>query len=441
MLTGTPLLLLILSSIVLIIALTAKFKAHPFLALVIASFYVGLAGGVPLMKILDAMQGGFGGLMSYIGLIVIFGSIIGVYLEKSGGALSIANRLMKMIGERRIVPGISSIGALVSIPVFCDSGFILLSGLTDKLSHLSKESKATLSLALGTGLYTTHTLIPPTPGPIAAAGNIGATDYLGTMIIVGFLISIPVLIISNWWARRLGRNIVAIDHVEEKASTDIPEVIATWKALIPLLLPILLIALGTVLKFLKIESEILSFICAPITSIFIGAVSALILLGQKTKNIDWVKEAIKVSGPILIITGAGGAFGGVLKATPLKEYIGTWLSSDYTGILILIFLFIIAAVLKSAQGSSTSAMVITSSLLAPMVPGLGWDEPIQYALAVAAIGGGSMTVSHFNDSYFWVVSQFSGISAKDAARSFTILTGIQGITVLVMCLLAWVILV
>jgi len=319
MLTGTPLLLLILSSIVLIIALTAKFKAHPFLALVIASFYVGLAGGVPLMKILDAMQGGFGGLMSYIGLIVIFGSIIGVYLEKSGGALSIANRLMKMIGERRIVPGISSIGALVSIPVFCDSGFILLSGLTDKLSHLSKESKATLSLALGTGLYTTHTLIPPTPGPIAAAGNIGATDYLGTMIIVGFLISIPVLIISNWWARRLGRNIVAIDHVEEKASTDIPEVIATWKALIPLLLPILLIALGTVLKFLKIESEILSFICAPITSIFIGAVSALILLGQKTKNIDWVKEAIKVSGPILIITGAGGAFGGVLKATPLKE--------------------------------------------------------------------------------------------------------------------------
>jgi len=443
MISGSGLLLIILSAIILIVLLTARFKVHPFLALVTACFYLGIATGMPLKTILESMTSGFGGLMAYIGMIVVFGSIIGVFLEKSGGALSIAQRLIEMIGQRRIVPGISSIGALVSIPVFCDSGFILLTGLTDKLSDLSKASKATLSLALGTGLYTTHTLVPPTPGPIAAAGNIGAADYLGTIIITGFLISIPVLIITQWGARRLGRGIIINQDLEkiEKNTVEVSEDdgVDTWRALIPLLLPIMLIAGGTILRFLKVNSEVVDFICAPITAVFIGALAAIVLLGQKVKSNSWVKEAILISGPILIITGAGGAFGGVLKATPLKDYVAEWIQGDHAAIIVLILIFVIAAVLKSAQGSSTSAMVITSSLLAPMIPGLEWQEPLQYALAVMAIGGGAMTVSHFNDSYFWVVSQFSGISAKDTARSFTLLTGIQGLSVLVMTILTWLI--
>lgn len=439
MLTGIPLFLLISSSIIFIVLLTAKFKVHPFLALIMACFYLGVVAGIPFAQILDSMKNGFGGLMAYIGMIVVFGSIIGVYLEKSGGALAIAKNLIDMIGQRRIVPGISSIGALVSIPVFCDSGFILLTGLTDKLSHLSKESKATLSLALGTGLYTTHTLVPPTPGPIAVAGNIEATQYLGTIIITGFLISIPVLIITQWGARKLGKSI-AVSQSTHSITDDIEEdIIEPWKALVPLLLPILLIASGTVLRFLNIENEVINFVSAPLTSIFIGAVAAMLLLGEETKSVDWITEAIKVSGPILIITGAGGAFGGVLKATPLQEIVGSWVQGDHSALIVLLLIFLIAAVLKSAQGSSTSAMIITSSLLAPIIPGLGWDQPLQYAFAVMAIGGGAMTVSHYNDSYFWVVSQFSGISAKDTARSFTILTGIQGISVLVFTILGWII--
>jgi len=385
------------------------------------------------------MKNGFGGLMAYIGMIVIFGSVIGVYLEKSGGALSIAKQLIDMIGQRRIVPGISSIGALVSIPVFCDSGFILLSGLTNKLSQLSKESKATLSLALGTGLYTTHTLVPPTPGPIAVAGNIEATQYLGTIIITGFLISIPVLIITHWGARRLGKGIEVKQSISTFGDNIEAEAIDSWKALIPLLLPILLIASGTVLRFFGVENEVIDFLFTPLISVFIGALTAILLLGRKSENGEWMSEAIKVSGPTLIITGAGGAFGGVLKATPLQDFVGSWIQGDHSAIIVLVIIFLIAAVLKTAQGSSTSAMVITSSLLAPIIPGMGWDQPLQYAFAVMAIGGGAMTVSHFNDSYFWVVSQFSGISAKDTARSFTILTGIQGISVLAFTILGWII--
>ncbi len=443
MITGPSLLLLILASIVLIILLTAKFKLHPFLALIIACFFLGITVRIPLPELVKSMENGFGGLMKYIGMIVIFGSIIGVFLEKSGGAMKIAQRIISLTGKGKTIPAISLIGAVVSIPVFCDSGFILLSGLSDKLSKLSNATKSSLSLALATGLYTTHTLIPPTPGPIAAAGNIGASAYLGTIILVGICFSIPILWITQIFSKRLGRNIETNEILDnDTIAVDEPDTMPSIiSALIPLIIPIALIASGTVFRFFKIQLEWLNFISSPLVAIFIGAILAMLLLrptGLKNMS-QWFTEAIKVSGPILIITAAGGAFGGVLKATPLSEYVGKWLTSGDSGsILILVIIFLIAAVLKSAQGSSTSAMVITSSLLAPLVVELGWDLPIQYALAVMAIGGGAMTVSHFNDSYFWVVSQFSGMSAKDTNRSFTLITAMQGLLVLTLSILIWI---
>ncbi len=440
MITGPSLLLLILTSIVLIILLTAKFKLHPFLALIIACFFLGITVRIPLPELIKSMEKGFGGIMSYIGMIVIFGSVIGVFLEKSGGAMKIAQHIIKLTGEKRTIPAISLIGAVVSVPVFCDSGFILLSGLANKLSKLSQTSKASLNLALATGLYTTHTLVPPTPGPIAAAGNIGASAYLGTIILLGLCFSIPVLFITQLLSKKLGKHIVTKEVHNEIEEEDLTIMPSLKNALIPLLLPILLIALGTIFRFTGIDTPWLNFLSAPVVAIFIGAIVAMLLLRPKTENkySDWFIEAIKVSGPILIITAAGGAFGGVLKATPLSEYVSLWMTSgDSNDVLILILIFIIAAVLKSAQGSSTSAMVITSSLLAPLIPVLGWDSAIQFALAVLVIGGGAMTVSHFNDSYFWVVSQFSGMSAKDTNRSFTLITGIQGVLVLTFSILIW----
>ncbi len=443
MITGPSLLLLILASIVLIILLTAKFKLHPFLALIVACFFLGVTVRMPLPDIVKSMEKGFGGIMSYIGMIVVFGSVIGVFLEKSGGAMKIAQSIIKLTGEKKTIPAISLIGAVVSVPVFCDSGFILLSGLADKISKLSNTSKASLSLSLATGLYTTHTLVPPTPGPIAAAGNIGASGYLGTIILLGLCFSIPVLLVTQLLSKKIGKSIITneiqnMDSVEQNDSSSMPSL---TNALIPLLFPILLIALGTIIRFVGIENEWFNFISDPVVAIFIGAIIAMLLLRPKAGDTikNWFIEAVKVSGPILIITAAGGAFGGVLKATPLADYVRQWMTSgESDDIFILLLIFVIAAVLKSAQGSSTSAMVITSSLLAPLIPVLGWDSAIQFALAVLVIGGGAMTVSHFNDSYFWVVSQFSGMNARDTNRSFTLITGVQGLLVLTLSILVWV---
>ena len=436
MLTGPPLLFLVFFSIVLVVVLCARFRVNPFLALILAGLFVGIGAGMPLASVVDAIQSGFGDLMKYIGLIVVLGSVIGVFLEQSGAARRLAEYVISLAGKQRTIGAMSFIGAIISIPVFCDSGFILLSGLSEKLARLSVRNKASLSLALATGLYTTHTLVPPTPGPIAAAGNLGASDYLGTMILVGMAVSIPILILTQFLVHKLGASIGAGSSgkvVEEQEGTP-----SLFRSMLPLLVPIVLIGLGTLLPFIDLHFPWVRFMGNPMIALLIGALLAMFTLGPPTRK-TWTKnftKAITVAGPILIITGAGGAFGGVLKATPLSETVGFWLSEGtQSEILVLVLVFVIAAVLKTAQGSSTSAMVIASSVLAPLVPVLGWDSPMDFALAVLAIGGGAMTISHYNDSYFWVVSQFSGISHDDTYRSFSLLTGVMGLSVLVLTIL------
>jgi len=439
MLTGIPLLLVIFSAILFIVLSSSIGKLHPFVALLLASFGVGIFVGMPLSEIVKAINNGFGGLMGYIGLIVVMGSIIGIILEKSGAAFRIADLILKMVGKKRPALAMSLIGAVVSIPVFCDSGFIILNGLNNALAKKTNVKKATLALALASGLYTTHTLIPPTPGPIAAAGNIGAADYLGTIMLMGLVVSIPTLFVSWWFAKQKGQHIetISTNSMEELN----PEMPSALKSILPILLPILLIANASLIKFLKWENsltDILLFLGNPLVALLIGMLLAFSLFKKwdKTHLTDWIGEGIKLAGPILIITGAGGAFGGVLKATPLANLVKSWVAGgQFSGSIFLIITFLIAALLKTSQGSSTNALVITSSMLAPLMTTMGFDTPIELALVVMALGGGAMTISHANDSYFWVVSQFSGIEMKDAYRSYTLMTGIQGLVVLVFTLL------
>lgn len=444
MLAGIPLLIAIFSAIVFIVVASSYWKIHPFVALLLATFGLGLAVGIPLQDIIKSVNNGFGGLMGYIGLIVVMGSIIGVILEKSGAAVRIAELILKLMGNKRPAIAMSLIGATVSIPVFCDSGFIILSGLNKAIAKRTKTAQTTLALALASGLYTTHTLIPPTPGPIAAAGNIGASDYLGVIILIGILVSIPTIVMAYFFAVRQGGQIEII--TTDEVAIQLDELPSAFQSLLPILLPIALIGLASILSFFKLEGPIvnwLAFLGHPLVALLIGMICAFSLFKKwdKTHLTDWVGEGIKLAGPILIITGAGGALGGVLKATPLADMVGQWVEGgQFSGTAFLIITFLIAALLKTSQGSSTNALVITSSLLAPMVTLMGFETPVELALVVMAIGGGAMTVSHANDSYFWVVSQFSGIQMKDAYRSFTVMTGLQGVTVLVMTLLLyWII--
>ncbi len=445
MLTGIPLLVAIAAAIALIILLSAWLKVHPLLSLMAATLFLGLLVGLPLPQLILAINEGFGSLMGYIGLIVVFGSIIGYILEKSGGAKRLALALLQGVGRGRPALTMSVIGAVTSIPVFCDSGFIILSGLNDAIARQSGARKGVLALSLSAGLYTTHTLVPPTPGPIAAAGNLGAAGHLGTIMLLGLLVAIPTLLVAVVVAKRLGRSLDLEPVVAPEAVS--PVLPALGRSVAPIIAPIVLIASGAVLKLFGYAGPgagLLAFLSHPLIALLIGTLLALRLMPRFDQEhlSGWIGEGVKLAGPILIITGAGGAFGGVLKATPVAELVeGSLAGSSFTGAGVLLAAFGVAAFLKTAQGSSTNALVITSSLLAPVAVQLGFSDPITLALLVLAIGGGAMTVSHANDSYFWVVAQFSGMELKEAYRSFTLLTAVQGVMVLAGVMVLYLILV
>ncbi len=426
-------------SIAGIILLTRYLNLHAFFSLLIASTAFGLMVGKPFLETLNSMQNGFGSLLQQIGLLVAVGSCLGMMMEKTGAMEVIGNRIIQFFGIRYSVLAMTTIGIIVGIPVFCDSGFIILSRLISSIASQSTANSAQLSLALSSGLYTTHVLVPPTPGPLAAAANLNFSEHISTLILISLIASIPVALVSYFFSLRLGRSIKA-DQIIIELKNEHTE-ISAWKSFLPLILPILLIASASIPSIISLNENIISLlriIGHPVVALMIGLLLSTMSIKKKdTKEMPfWISTALKDAGIILLITGAGGAFGAVIKTSGidilLKEYVS---NSSSQGIIFMIIAFVIAAILKTAQGSSTSSIIITSSLLAPLAATAGFVSPAQLSVLVIAIGGGAMTVSHANDSYFWVVSQFGGISPRDAFRSFTLLTLAQGITALITSIL------
>lgn len=422
-------------SIVGIVLLTRYLNLHAFFSLLIASIVFGLLVGKSFLETLNSMQAGFGSLLHQIGLLVAVGSCLGMMMEKTGAMEVIGHRIIKLFGIRYSVLAMTTIGIIVGIPVFCDSGFIILSRLISSIASQSTANSAQLSLALSSGLYTTHVLVPPTPGPLAAAANLNFSEHISTLIFISLIASIPVAIVSYFFSMKLGSTINAdllLNELKGERSK-----ISGWKAFLPLILPIVLIASASIPGIVSLPdnlSSLVRIIGHPVVALMIGLLlSALLIQKKDTKETPlWISTALKDAGIILLITGAGGAFGAVIKTSGidilLKDYVS---SSSSQGIIFLFIAFVIAAILKTAQGSSTSSIIITSSLLAPLAVSAGFVSPAQLSVLVIAIGAGAMTVSHANDSYFWVVSQFGGISPRDAFRSFTLLTLAQGITALI----------
>ncbi|AMG01534.1 GntP family permease [Vibrio mimicus] len=435
------LILILLAVIAFIVLATTKFKLHPFLALLIAAFVAAFAYGLPADSIAKTITTGFGGILGYIGLVIVLGTIIGVILEKSGAAITMADTVIKLLGERFPTLTMSIIGYIVSIPVFCDSGFVILNSLKESLAKRLATSSVAMSVALATGLYATHTFVPPTPGPIAAAGNLGLESQLGLVIAIGLFVAAVAAIAGMLWANRFQQVEADIVDAQESSKQDWQALKASYgtlptasQAFAPIFVPILLICLGSIAKFPSFPVgkgmlfEVLTFLGQPLTALLIGLLLSVRLLKSTDKVAEFgerISQGITSAAPILLITGAGGAFGAVLKATPLGDYLGTTLSALGVGIFMP---FIVAAALKSAQGSSTVALVTTSALVAPLLGQLGLDSEMGRALTVMAIGAGAMTVSHANDSFFWVVSQFSRMSVGLAYRAQTMATLVQGVT-------------
>ena len=438
MLEGPLLFVVLFSAIVFIIVATAFLKIHPFIVLMIAAYMVGILVGMPLSELTNTINTGIGNMMRHIGLVIVTGTIIGVILEKSGAALRMADVVIRCVGARRPQLAMSLIGAIVSVPVFCDSGFVILASLNKATARKAKVSLASMSVALSTGLYATHTLVPPTPGPIAAAGNIGAADYLGLVILIGLLVSVPTIIAGYLWATLVAVRIeISGEHdemLDEAANILNDNLPATWKSLAPIVVPVCLIGLGSVISFsgyTGIGAALGMFLGAPTTALFAGLFFAFLLLPRFNEETmtGWIGAGIHSAAPILLITCAGGAFGSVLSATPLADLIKSMAEGGlFGGPFVLVLPFVIAACLKTARGSSTAALVVTSALIAPFLTGMGIASPLELTLVVMAIGAGAMTVSHANDSYFWVVAQFSGMTVNQAYKAHTMATFLQGIT-------------
>jgi GntP family gluconate:H+ symporter len=433
------LLIVLLISILFIILGTTKFKLHPFIVLLLASYLAGAMAGLPIDKIAATIATGFGNIMAYIGIVIVLGTIIGVILEKSNAAIKLAELVLKIVGKRFPGLAMSIIGYIVSIPVFCDSAFVILSSLRKSLVAKTGKSSIALSIALATGLYAAHTFVPPTPGPIAAAGNLGLEDQLGLVILFGLVVAAFAMFVGYLWASYAGKKYTASEEVNPEPETEEKEIVlpSASKSLLPILLPILLIALRSVATYPTqpfgegFLYTSLNFVGQPINALLIGFLLSFLLFPKLNKETltGWIGDGISAAAPILLITGAGGAFGTILKETQIGDTLGSILAGYELGIFLP---FIIAAAFKTAQGSSTVALVATSALIAPLLSTVGLDSLYGKVLAVMATGAGAMTISHANDSFFWVVTQFSGMDVKTGYKTLTVATLIQGISSMIL---------
>ena len=427
--------LLLLLSVVLIVLLTAKWKVHPFLALLCAAMIFALLSGMSLETIVQSINDGFGTTLGKIGLVIILGVIIGAFLEHSGGAYKLAEIVLNIIGRKHVHEAMGIVGFIVSIPVFADSGFIILSPLNKSLTKRAGLSIAGTASVLMLGLMITHVLVPPTPGPIAAAGILGAD--VGLVILVGLIVGVLSLVVAIIYCKKVAARIYIDpnpDLSENEISEKIKQAPGALKSFLPILVPILLIVGKSLIEFSLSEGQqeatwakVVGFIGSPVIALTIGMLFAFLLPKKFDKEIlsttGWVGKALGDASNILLITGAGGIFGTILQTSGIGNTLADLMSGANLGIWLP---FILCAAIKTAQGSSTVALITTASIVAPLLSPMGFDTEIHKALVVAAIGAGAMVVSHANDSGFWVMTQMSGLDTKTGYRLYTTGTFVVG---------------
>lgn len=423
---------LVAISIIAIVVLTSRLKLKAFIALFVVSVLLAFAT-LPAGTIIATIKEGFGNTMGSIGLLIILGATIGITLDRTGGTISIAKYILSKIGEKKSATAIAITGFITGLPIFCDSGFIILSGLARSLSSKARISMPFMATVLAASLYSVHCLIPPHPGALAAAGMIKVN--IGYLIILGILFAVPGAVAAFFWSRRMsqGKNYPPAEMTEYENNAEQHELPSPLLSFMPIGVPLLLITFKSLLTLVDKEShtlisKLLFFAGEPVFALSIGVIFALILIKKGTiESMNSVfGEAIENAGPILIVTAAGGMFGMVIKATGTGEAAGRLLAGSNIGIVVP---FLIALVMKTAQGSSTVAIITTASFIAPMIQVLGLDSEWGKLLAMLSMGAGSMIVSHANDSYFWVISNFSGIEPSTTLKVYSSSTIVMGIVV------------
>ena len=435
--------LLLLLAVGWIIVGTTRYKIHPFLVLLSASIFLAIGTGIPLKELPLLLGKGFGKTTQSIGLLILFGTIIGVVLEVSHATQTLAKVLLNGLQKLPLPYAVSCIGYLVSIPVFCDSAFMILSSLNKSLSAQTKTPLVALTVALSTGLFAPHVLVPPTPGPLAAAANL-ELDNLFLLIVFGGILAFILILAGAAYASFLAQKLTYQPTSSIESQEEEQEVLPSFsRAIAPIIAPIILMAIGTFLSFIPFADsimflkEMLTVFCTPTFALGIGMLLSFRLLNHMAIPLnDLVQKGISVAAPILVITGMGGTLGLIIQQLPLTEFVEQSLTQSSWGLMIP---FLIAAILKTAQGSSTVAIITASSIVFPLLAVLGLDSEMGKIWVILAVGVGSMTVSHANDSYFWIVSQMGGLDIKTAYRHHSFGTFLQGSLGIVLVLLGhWI---
>lgn len=442
--TGFPLIIAFVLAIVVMIVAISKYKIHPFLSIMSVSLILALIAGIPLGDIANVIGAGFSGTFSSIGIVIILGALIGTVLEKTGAALKLADMVVKLVGQKNPELAIELMGWVVSIPVFCDSGFVILDPIRRAMVRRTRTSSVAMTVALSAGLYISHVFIPPTPGPIAAANTLGIGDNLLLVMGMGVLASILPLIAGLLFAKYIGKSVKSADETGDSTETakTYEELVASFgklpggfDALAPIIVPIVLMALGSIASmagWTGIAFDLFNFLGKPIIALAVGTIFAVIQLAA-TKKLgefyDLTNDTLKVTGPILFVTAAGGVLGKVIATSDMVNFITE--HATVLGSVGIFFPFLLAAILKSAQGSSTVAITTTAGIVAPLLGAIGMSTPAEIALVVMAIGAGAMTVSHANDSYFWVVTNFGQMTPEQGYKTQTMLTLVLGLASMV----------
>lgn len=443
------LLTILVGSVALLLVMIIWMRMQAFVALILISVLVAIAAGFPLTEIAETIEKGMGSSLGFIAVIIGMGAIFGQMLEHSGGAQRLAQSLLKFFGEKRASWAMLLTGFIISIPVFFDVGLVIVASILFSLTKKSGKSLLIFGLPLVAAMATTHAFVPPTPGPAYVAYNLGVD--LGTMILWGIVIGLPTSIVAALVGRRMGEKIfipvpAALDTGEEKPESELPGfgIVAVIIAL-----PILLILAGTgverfmvakdipaglslndynaqladALKNASMAVQAIAFLGKPIIALLLATLAALFFLGTMRKVgsealLELSTKALGPAGIIILITGAGGVFKQVLIATgiadALKEAFGDTMP-------LVVIAFLLALVVRVAQGSATVAMVTTAALVSSFAKDGDYSSSYM-AMVVIAIAAGSTALSHVNDSGFWIVNRYFGMTVKDTLRTWTVVT-------------------
>lgn len=415
--------------ILLIVILTVRYRIHAFFALLAACLFVGLLLQLSLTETIGIAKEGFGNIVGALAPLIVLGTTLGILLEYTHSTTVIAQFILAKVGAHRSALAMNISGYLVGMPIFCDSGFIVLNGLNRALASKSRTSLLIMASSLATGLYAVHCLMPPHPG-MAAATDVVQADF-GAVILYGLMIAVPASLCGHWWSNYAGANIKIenkeMDGKEEKSEEqDRPTL---FSAILPILIPIILIALRSFLLGDKKEAlweRILFTLGMPEVALLIGI--ALVFIGNsgwKQRTVTkLLHDGVEKAAGILVIIGAGGAFGAILAQAKIGEHFSESITISNLG---LFFPFLVAAILKTAQGSSTVAIITAASIVAPLLTVLGLESEHGRIICVLALGAGSMMISHANDAYFWVIAQFSGLQMTDMLKVYSLATLLMGL--------------